>query len=388
MNTPFYRPPIPPDPIFHIGEEFLKDPREDKVDLTVGVYRDEKLQIASLPAVEEAAHRLQSQEIHHGYLPIGGDPHFLEAALETAFGEEWEERKSHLTAIQTPGGTGALRIGGEFLRQGMTHTLSLPAPTWPNHYPLFEAAGLTLHHYPYYQMEGHKMDLNKTLEGISQLTPNSAILFHGSCHNPSGCDPSHGEWEAILDIVVQRRLLPIFDCAYLGLGEGFHRDRWPLLTAANREIPFLLALSFSKNAALYGERVGALILHTKGDKEGASAQMKALARRSYSNPPRYGGRIIATLFEDLALKKAWHSQCEGMRQRIESMRSALIEALPPSFSFLSQRKGMFALLGLLPKQVEELATSHGIYLTGDGRINLTGLNHHNLNKVAVAIRSL
>ena len=385
--------PFPPDPIFGLGARFKKDPREEKVDLTVGIFHTEELKAVTLESVKEAERRLIEQEKNKVYLPIGGKEEFIQASKELVFGKLLSDRLgSCLFGAQTIGGTGALRLGGEFLAQQISKSISLSSPTWPNHEGIFAAAGMQIKYYPYYNDEAHLLDLANMLNFLSALPPNSIVLFHAGCHNPTGCDPNEEEWKEISILCLKRKLIPFFDFPYLGFGKGIEEDCWPIRYFAEMGHEMLIALSFSKSFSLYGERVGALIVLSKNEvvSHNLSTVIKRLIRVNYSNPPLHGASLVSIILHDKELKLTWEKELDGMRKRVEEVKISFYEKLVSmsgshTWNFLKNRYGMFSLLGLQPNEAEQLITEHAVYLTSNGRVNLTGINDRNLSYVVESI---
>jgi len=363
---------LPPDPILGLTEAFRSDPREEKINLGVGIYYSEELKPVYPKAVADAEKELV--ELPKTYLPIDGDPDFAEAVAALLFGDQ---RPSQLYMSQAVGGTGGLRVAGELIAGPMgIDRIYLPDPTWANHRPIFVASHLRVESYPHDEGE---IDLSSVAEG-------SAVLFHPCCHNPSGFDPSNKRWEEIAEQIEQKRLLPLFDCAYHGLGGGFEEDAFAPRLFAKRGIEFLFVYSFSKNMGLYGERVGTLFASFKADKlEAVRSQVRVLIRRLYSNPPAHGARIA----RDVLLHRfdQWSAQVDQMRARLDEMRRLLQEAVP-TLSSLERQRGLFSLTGLSRGQVETLRDQWAIYMPGSGRINVTGLTRSNLPRVAEAITAV
>ena len=276
--------PFPADPIFGLGARFKKDPRDEKVDLTVGIFHTEALKAVTLESVIEAERRLIQEEKNKVYLPIGGNEAFIQASKKLVFGKLLMDRLGTcLFGAQTIGGTGALRLGGEFLAKEISKSISLSSPTWPNHEGIFTAAGMQVKHYPYYNDETHVLDFANMLNFLSSLPPKSCVLLHAGCHNPTGCDPNEEEWKEILTLCFKRKLIPFFDFPYLGFGKGIEEDCWPIRYFAEKGHEMLIALSFSKSFSLYGERVGALFVLSKNEvaSQNLSTVVKRLIRVNY-----------------------------------------------------------------------------------------------------------
>jgi aspartate/tyrosine/aromatic aminotransferase len=384
----------PPDAIFGISEAYARDPRPDKVNLAVGVYVDERGATPVLPTVLAAEQRLVDRASSKTYRPIDGAPGFRAAVRELIFGagSATVESGRALTA-QTPGGTGALRVAADFLAQtGGGRTAWLPTPTWPNHLQLFGLAGYRVVRYPYLDPAGRAIDGRALLGALAAADRGDVVVLHGSCHNPSGIDPSPELWAEIADTLVARGLQPIIDFAYQGFGRGLREDADWLAALDRPKLELLVCSSYSKNFSLYNERVGALtVLAADGDRAAAAlSHVKIAIRANYSNPPSHGADIVELILGDPDLRPAWEIELAGMRQRIAANRSALVDVLierdvPGEWQSLRGQRGMFALLGLSDAAVTRLRTEHAVYMTGGGRINLAGLTPANLGRTADAV---
>jgi len=381
-------PLAPADPIFGLNIAYAQETRPNKVNLGVGAYKTENLKPYVLEAVRQSERRLLEMKLDKEYQPIDGDPQYLHSLLKLVLGGSSFD---HIFAAQTLGGTGALRLGGQFLvEQGMKE-LFLPLPTWDNHARVFTKAGCHVHTYPYYDPEKKALNFPKMRAFLADLPPQSVILLHGCCHNPTGSDLSFAEWKELASLIKEKQLLPFFDFAYQGFGEGIAEDRAFLQPFIEEKIEFLLAASYSKNFGLYGERVGALFISCRETSQAkkVGSHIKVIIRSLYSNPPSQGSRIVRTILQDPELSALWTEEVAKMRLRIQTMRLSLIEGLEANsahrFSFLKEQKGMFAYTGLSEVSVARLQEEFGIYLPKDGRVSLAGLNTHNLPFVIDAI---
>ncbi|MBS0620365.1 MAG: aspartate/tyrosine/aromatic aminotransferase [Verrucomicrobia bacterium] len=388
LMSHFERVPLaPPDPIFGMTTAFLKDPRPGKVNLGVGLYKGEDLKTPVLDAVKAAETALFSEEKSKDYLPIEGDPLYLEQIGALLFGEVlWKQERGRIAAIQSIGGTGALHAGGAFLSEEAKAPIYISNPTWPNHRGVFTSCGLPIFDYPYYDAQGFAFD--KFHAFLNELKEGSIVLLHGACHNPTGCDPTLEEWKSLSALFVKKRLIPFFDTAYLGLGEGIEKDRQPLVHFLESGLEMLVAISNAKNFSLYGERVGALFVVTASQKEQVTSRLKQIARVRYSNPPMHGAKIVAKILSVPALRHLWERELTTMRERIQAMRGALFSKLQEKgidLPLLQNGKGMFSYCGLTPAEVEQITLDYGIYLSKEGRINVCGLSHANLDYVAHAM---
>lgn len=387
----------PPDAILGLTEAFRADARSDKVNLTVGVYQDESGHTPVLATVTQAATDLLAAEKTKEYLPIPGPAELGRAVRELLFGagHAFVDGGRAITA-QSPGGTGALRIAGEFLRRSTgAGALWLSAPTWPNHPAIFAASGFETRTYPWYDPATHGLAHGEMLSSLREIPAGDVVVLHGCCHNPTGVDPDPETWEEIAAIAAERGWLPLVDLAYQGFGEGLDADVRGLRAIAARVPEFIVCSSFSKTFGLYRERIGAMTLVAADEAQAAASmsQVKATIRTCYSNPPAHGGQIVSLVLNDAERATAWRGELEAMRVRISSMRSGLAEALAAAgalrdFSFLPRQRGMFSLLGISKEQVADLRDEHGVYLVGSGRINVAGLAPDNLERVARAIAAV
>ena len=383
-----------PDPILGITEAFKADERTDKINLSVGVYKNEAGGTPVLACVKSAEERILLSEKSKSYKPINGDPTYGENVRQLLFGAG-HAYITDGTAVtcHTPGGTGALRLAGDFLaRHTQTKKIWASDPTWANHHAIFQAAGLEVAKYRYFDPVTNGLDFSGMREALEQVGENDAVLLHACCHNPSGVDPSLEQWSEIASILKARGALPVLDFAYQGFGIGVDEDSAGLRTVAAASDEFLVCSSFSKNFGLYNERTGALTLRasTKDATAAALSQLKICARTNYSNPPAHGGEIVNTILGDEELRASWHHELGEMRQRIAEMRKALVAGLVAAgakqdFSFIQSQKGMFSFSGLNKEQVEQLKRDYGIYIVGSGRINVAGVMPSNLDALCKAL---
>lgn len=385
--------PLPPDPIFGLGELFRKDPNKKKVDLTVGIYHDEHLQTKTMRAITEAEKRLLQIEKNKVYLPIGGKADFIQASRTLVFGKAFAQaQKGRFMGVQSIGGTSALWIGGQLLKDQVTKDLYLSDPTWPNHFAIFQGCKMAIQTYPYYNKKTHSFDFNLVLKTLSKAPKKSVIVLHACCHNPTGCDLNKEEWKELSDLMLKRELIPFFDFAYQGFAKGIEEDAWSIRYFANQGHEMFVAHSFSKFFGLYGERVGALHVLLKEEQiaKKAFTALKQIVRVSLSSPPLHGASLIPLILDDKKLRQIWEEELSSMRERIEKMRKAFIQALSHkfgdhSFEFLNNRLGLFSMLGLDNQEVNRLIKNYSIYLTKNGRVNLTGLSLENIPYVVDAL---
>jgi aromatic-amino-acid transaminase len=387
----------PRDPILGLTEAFNADARTEKVNLGVGVYYNDEGKLPLLAAVKAAEEARLKAQPPRGYQPIDGNAAYNQAVRDLLFGKGSElAGNGAVVTIQALGGTGALKVGADYLRRLLPQaTLYLSDPSWENHRALFEAAGFGVDTYPYYDPATRGVNFAATRARLAALAPASIVLFHACCHNPTGADLSASDWQEVAAICKDKGLVPFLDLAYQGFADGIEPDAVAVRTFAAAGIPFLVASSFSKSFSLYGERVGALSIVTASKDEGARvlSQVKRVIRTNYSNPPTHGGTIVAAVLTSAELRAQWEAELGGMRERIRAMRDGLVDALKAEgvtqdFSFIARQRGMFSYTGLTAAQVERLKTGFGIYAVSTGRICLAALNNKNLPSVARAIAAV
>jgi aspartate/tyrosine/aromatic aminotransferase len=386
-------PEAPADPIFGLSEAFKKETNPEKVNLVVGIYRDDDLQPYLMSSVKKAKEKCFEEDLLADYLPIDGLPSFCDKIGELAFGEEtWKLHQGRIYAAQTIGGTGALQLGGRFLLDHVSQKFFLSNPTWPNHTNIFQRLGFQMGTYAYYDRRLHGIDFHQLCVDLKQLSENSVVLLHTVCHNPTGVDLTKSEWKEISSIIKRRRLVPFFDFAYQGFGENLKEDRKAidLFLADGHEMA--IAYSCSKNFSLYCQRVGALFIVAPDEhaKLKIGSQIKRIIRSIYSNPPAHGARIVSMILNTPRLKQEWEEELQKMQKRFSATRSLLIDQFADrapdlDFSFLKGHQGMFSFMDLDEQEVLLLRKEFGIYMTGNGRISLAGLNKENLNYVVDSI---
>jgi len=386
----------PPDAILGLSEAFGRDPNPEKINLAVGVYKDENGQTPILPSVLAAREKLVAADASAGYLPIPGAPQYAAAVQELLWGTDHAAvTEKRVVTAHTPGGTGALRVAGDFIHKIFPDaTLWLSEPTWPNHPPIFKAAGVPTKTYSYLDATATGLDFEAMIAALRQMPADDAVLLHGCCHNPTGVDPTAEQWSQIASVVRERKLLPLLDFAYQGFAEGINEDAVGL-NALSDGGELIVCNSFSKNFGLYRERVGAISLLADSP-EAASAvmsQVKGCIRTNYSNPPAHGGGLVTTVLGDAALRSQWENEVRQMRDRINGMRTELVEGLAAQgvdrdFSFIQRQRGMFSFSGLTREQVDVLREKHSIYIVGSGRINVAGITPANIDRLCEAIASV
>ncbi|KAF0093761.1 MAG: putative aromatic amino acid aminotransferase [Puniceicoccaceae bacterium 5H] len=381
----------PPDPILGLTEAFKADPNPNKINFGVGVYLDDKGRNTTLQVVKAAEQRLWEAEPSKNYLPIAGDAQYGELTRQLL--TEGVSVPPGQASLQTPGGTGALRVVADFLAHNLDRpTVWMPGPTWPNHPKVFNTAGLPTKTYRYFDSAHNSLDFEGMLADLQNVPQGDVVLLHGCCHNPTGIDPTPAQWQQIAQVLKDRDLLGIVDIAYQGFGDGLHEDAVAVRTLLEAHVELLVCQSFSKNFGLYNERVGALhLFSSEGDSaHRALSQLKVIVRTNYSNPPAHGALVVRTILADDQLRQQWQQELAGMRARINGIRSQFAEALNAAgvgrdFSFLTRQRGMFSLTGLNLEQVDRLRREDGLYMVGNGRINVAGLTPSNLPIAVKAI---
>ncbi|KIS41450.1 amino acid aminotransferase [Kosakonia radicincitans] len=382
------------DPILSLMEAFNQDNRGDKVNLSIGLYYNEQAIIPRLDAVQQAEARLQSQPQSASlYLPMEGFAPYRSAVQTLLFGELHPAlRAGRIATIQTLGGSGALKVGADFLKSYFPDSaVWVSDPTWENHIAIFAGAGFTVHTYPYFDNASRGVDFAAMLATLKTLPPRSIVLLHPCCHNPTGADLTRNQWDQVIEVLISRELIPFLDIAYQGFGEGLDDDAYAIRAIASAGLPALVSNSFSKIFSLYGERVGGLSVVCE-DADAAArvlGQLKATVRRNYSSPPNFGAQVVSLVLNDPQLNALWRAEVEAMRSRISEMRHALVAALKTAlpqqdFSFLLSQRGMFSYTGFSPEQVAKLREVFAVYLIASGRVCMAGLNYHNIARVAQA----
>ncbi|AXO82384.1 TPA: aromatic amino acid transaminase [Escherichia coli] len=386
------------DPILTLMERFKEDPRSDKVNLSIGLYYNEDGIIPQLKAVADAEARLNAQP--HGaslYLPMEGLNSYRHAIAPLLFGADHPVlQQQRVATIQTLGGSGALKVGADFLKRYFPESgVWVSDPTWENHVAIFAGAGFEVSTYPWYDEATNGVRFNDLLVTLKTLPARSIVLLHPCCHNPTGADLTNDQWDAVIEILKARELIPFLDIAYQGFGAGMEEDAYAIRAIASAGLPALVSNSFSKIFSLYGERVGGLSVLCE-DAEAAGrvlGQLKATVRRNYSSPPNFGAQVVAAVLNDEALKASWLAEVEEMRTRILAMRQELVKVLSTeiperNFDYLLNQRGMFSYTGLSTAQVDRLREEFGVYLIASGRMCVAGLNTANVQRVAKAFAAV
>jgi aspartate/tyrosine/aromatic aminotransferase len=386
--------PAPADKILALIGLYRADPRPDKVDLGVGVYKDRDGKTPVMRAVREAEKRLLQSQDSKTYLGLAGDAGFNTAMAKLVFGPVAD--LTRIRAAQAPGGSGALRLAAELIKRTRSDaTIWLSDPTWPNHVPVMRAAGLQIREYPYFDAASGTVRFADMMSALATAKSGDVVLLHGCCHNPTGANLDEAQWAKIADLVVERGLLPFVDIAYQGFGEGLDADAAGLRLLAEKVPEMVVASSCSKNFAVYRDRVGAAMILAKDSTQAdvAMGQMLSAARAMYSMPPDHGAAAVRIVLEDATLRADWEAELEEMRLRMLRLRVQFAEALrrqsnSDRFDFVASHRGMFSRLGLSEAQVERLRAEHGVYMVGDSRINVAGLPEDGMDALAKAIVSV
>jgi len=389
--------PYAGDPILSLNEAFGKDPRTDKINLSIGIYFDDDAKIPMLPSVRAAELKVVAEAGARPYLPMEGAANFRTAVQHLLFGAEHAALKAgRVVTIQTVGSSGGLKVGADFIKRYFPNTTILVSdPTWDNHRAVFEGSGLTVQTYPYYDAATGGLRFDAMLQALSKAEKHSVVLLHACCHNPTGVDLTDVQWQQLLPVLQERELIPFLDLAYQGYGASIAEDAFAVRLFADSGISFLVANSFSKSMSLYGERCGALTIVCPDAAQAVNVlgQLKANVRRNYSNPPMHGGQLVARVLTDPELRAMWEAEVVAMRDRIQLMRKKLFDVLSAKLPgrdvsyFLTQR-GMFSYTGLSPEQCDRLKEEFGVYILRSGRMCVAGLNSRNVEATANAMAAV
>ncbi|KAB7898645.1 aminotransferase class I/II-fold pyridoxal phosphate-dependent enzyme [Rouxiella sp. S1S-2] len=386
------------DPILSLMDSFKNDPREKKVNLSIGLYYDDKGIIPQLGAVEAAENQLNAlPQAASVYLPMEGLSAYRSSIQTLLFGAEHPAlQQQRIATIQTVGGSGALKVGADFLKHYFPNSeVWVSNPTWDNHVAIFAGAGFQVHTYPYFDAENLGVNFAGMIDALQTLPAQSIVLLHPCCHNPTGSDLTPSQWDQVIELVKQRELIPFLDIAYQGFGEGMNEDAYAIRAMAAAGVNMLVSNSFSKIFSLYGERVGGLSVVCESAEAAGRVlgQLKATVRRNYSSPPNFGAKVVATVLNNAELNAQWLAEVEIMRTRIIEMRQTLVNSLKKAlpgrdFDYLLQQRGMFSYTGFSVAQVDRLRDEFGVYLIASGRVCMAGLNHHNVEQVAAAFAAV
>ncbi|WP_317932629.1 amino acid aminotransferase [Halioxenophilus sp. WMMB6] len=387
-------PTLPADPILGLTVECRADTNLNKVDLGVGVFKDESGNTPVLAAVKEAERQYFDTEQSKAYLPAGGTPRFIGLVNDLVFGSGHPAlQQQRVVTIQGTGGCGSLRVAAELIKRANSSArIWISDPSWPNHSALLGSSGLGFCQYPYYDQNSNSIPFEQMLAALAEAEAGDLVLIHACCHNPSGADLSEAQWQAVTELAKKNGFIPFIDMAYQGFGQSLEADAYGIRYMAEQLPELVVANSFSKNFGLYRERVGSVSIVVKDPNLVATVngQMMNIARTIYSMPPAHGAALVETVLADTQLRQKWQEELGQMRDRIKSLRSALVQELKNlgcsrDFSFIEAQQGMFSFLGLSKSQVEQLKTAYSIYMVDSSRISICGLNSKNMNYVARAI---
>ena len=390
-------PPFAGDPILSLNEDFQKDPRPHKINLSIGIYFDDAGRIPVMDSVRRAEAMVVAKGGPKPYLPIEGAANLRSAVQQLLFGAEHEAISAgRIATIQSVGSSGGLKVGADFIATHFEGSqVWVSDPTWDNHRSMFEGAGLTVNTYPYYDPATGGLKFDAMVATLRGLPVRSIVLLHACCHNPTGVDLTHAQWDALIPVLRDGGLIPYLDLAYQGFGDGIEQDAYAVRALASAGVSFFIANSFSKSMSVYGERCGALSVVCPNAHEAALVlgQMKFTVRRNYSSPPIHGGQIVATVLTDPALRESWEAELGAMRERILAMRTTLHGALAAKlpgrdFGYFLTQRGMFSYTGMTTAQVDLLREVHGVYTLRSGRICVAGLNSGNVEATATAMAAV
>ena len=390
-------PPFAGDPILSLNEDFQKDPRPHKINLSIGIYFDDAGRIPVMDSVMQAEQRVVAKGGPKPYLPIEGAANFRTAVQQILFGADHEGVTSgRIATIQSVGSSGGLKVGADFIATHFKGSqVWVSDPTWDNHRSMFEGAGLIVNTYPYYDATTGGVKFEQMLATLRGLPAKSIVLLHACCHNPTGVDLDAAQWDELIPVLRERELIPYLDLAYQGFGDGIEADAYAARALASAGVSFFIANSFSKSMSVYGERCGALSVVCPNAREAALVlgQMKFTVRRNYSSPPIHGGQIVATVLTDPVLRPNWEAELGAMRERILAMRKklhAVLCAKVPgrNFDYFLTQRGMFSYTGMTTAQVDALRETHAVYMVRSGRICVAGLNNSNVEATAVAMAAV
>ena len=385
------------DPILSLNEAFGKDPRPNKINLSIGIYFDDAGKIPMLPSVRAAELQVVAEAGARPYLPMEGASNFRSAVQQLLFGaSSTVVSEGRVVTLQTVGSSGGLKVGADFIKRYFPQSTVLTSdPSWDNHKAVFEGAGLSVKTYPYYDPTTGGVRFDEMLASLKTAEKHSVVLLHACCHNPTGVDLTHAQWQALVPVLKERELIAFLDIAYQGYGTDIEDDAYAIRLLADSGLHFFVANSFSKSMGLYGERCGALsvVCPSAAQAVNVLGQMKANIRRNYSNPPLHGGQIVAKVLTDTALRAQWEDEVIAMRDRILAMRKSLhgvLSAKLPhkNFDYFLSQRGMFSYTGLSADQCDRLKEEFAVYLVRSGRICVAGLNTGNVEATAVAMAAV
>ena len=382
------------DPILGLNDEFNADPRTNKINLGVGVYKDAHGNTPVLPSVKKAEAQLLENEKTKSYLSISGTAEYALAVQKLLFGNDAQiisNKRAH--TAQAPGGTGSLRIAAEFIKRQLGDvTIWVSEPTWANHIGVFEAAGLKIARYRYYDENVKDIDFDAVISDLQNAKSGDVLLVHGCCHNPTGIDPDKSQWIQLANLCADKNILPLFDFAYQGFAHGIEEDAEGLRIFTEHCKELLVASSFSKNFGIYNERTGAftVVAKTADVANTVFSQLKSIIRVIYSNPPAHGGAVVTIILTDDALRAEWEAEVDAMRDRVHAMRKLFVKTLKQKgvtmdFSFIERQNGMFSFSGLSQKQVIKMREDSAVYAVNSGRFNVAAMTENNMDALCEAI---
>ncbi|MEX0283297.1 MAG: aromatic amino acid transaminase [Paracoccaceae bacterium] len=384
-----------PDGILQLTQDYKADPRQNKIDLGIGVYRDATGRTPIMAAVKQAEERLLAERDSKAYLGLLGDVGYSKAVSQMALGDLSDvlDDAGRLARMQTPGGSGALRLGFELIQSARPDaTVWVPGPTWPNHVPVLTKAGLEHKVYPYYDATTGSVDMEGMLAALGEVPEGDIVLLHGCCHNPTGADLDAETWARVADVIKDRGALAFVDMAYQGFGGGMEEDAVGVRKIFEALPEAVLTYSCSKNFGIYNERTGVLLVtcDTADNCERTMGQLKTLARVNHSMPPDHGAAIVSTILADEALRAAWMDELNAARARVQGMRQALSQAFRDAghgarFDHLERCRGMFSILGIEEAAVRALRDNHGIYMPGSSRVNVAGMQLEQVPTLVAAV---
>ena len=389
--------PVAMDPILGLMAAYRADTRTNKIDLGIGVYMNDRGHTPVMTSVKEAETQLMQLETTKSYQGIAGDPDYNQRIIELLFGADHSILNSgRIKSIQAPGGSGALRVGAEVIQRARPEAkLWVGVPTWPNHIPLLGGAGFEIEEYPYYNRDNHQIETEAMMKTLRQVPAGDMVLLHGCCHNPTGADLTHEQWDMIADLALERGFIPFIDTAYQGLGDGLDEDAYGLRMMAERLPELVVASSCSKNFGLYRERTGSItfIADSAEQADIVASQAMSVARQIYSMPPAHGALLVSLILGDQQLRANWEAELTEVRERIQSMRTLLADniqnnAAGKDFSHIKQQRGMFSFLGLNTAQLDQLREEYGVYIVSSSRVNLAGINSSNIDYLSSSIMSV
>ncbi|WP_367107543.1 aromatic amino acid transaminase [uncultured Psychrobacter sp.] len=382
------------DPILGLVDKFFADSNPNKVNLSIGIYYDEDSKLPVLECVKTAEQRIADPITPRPYLPMAGLLGHRLGCQNLLFGKDAPVlQQGRVATIATIGGSGALRVGAEFIHRWFPKSKCYVSdPTWGNHIAIFEGSGIEVGSYPYYDKANSRIKFDEMLEFIEKLNKHDVVLLHPCCHNPTGMDLTREQWDKVLEVIKQRELIPFMDIAYQGFGEDMDSDAYAIRKAVDMGLPVFVSNSFSKNLSLYGERVGGLsvVCPSADEAERVFGQLNFVVRSIYSSPPSHGGHVVDIVMNDDKLYQQWVGEVYGMRDRIKAMRlklKSVLEAKLPeqNFDYITRQNGMFSFTGLNPEQIERLQSEFGVYLISNSRMCIAGLNVDNIDYVANAM---